>query len=174
MLDYRTLLFISSQSPYFELFRPTESRAPGEGTPGSDVDVAIYGWGLHPTLHVGTDRLVRSTMRSSSGSTTSRARRSGPASREATATTRSTSRTTGSSSTRSATRRSRPFDHLVHLAELTTLAGVAFVLVLIGTAVFTRVAGTAPASAARCCARSAPASTASCSSRSCSPPSSRS
>ena len=48
MLDYRNLLFISSQSPYFELFRPTELRAPGEGTPGSDVDVAIYGWGLHP------------------------------------------------------------------------------------------------------------------------------
>ena len=48
MLDYRNLLFISSQSPYFELFRASGSRAPGEGMPGSDVDVAIYGWGLHP------------------------------------------------------------------------------------------------------------------------------
>ena len=36
------------------------------------------------------------------------------------------------------------FDHLVHLAELTTLAGVTFVLVLIGTAVYTRAARERP------------------------------
>ena len=32
------------------------------------------------------------------------------------------------------------FDHLVHLAELTTLSGAVYVLVLLGTALFTRVA----------------------------------
>jgi signal transduction histidine kinase len=36
------------------------------------------------------------------------------------------------------------FDRLVHLAELTTLAGAAFVLVLVGTAVFTRVSRERP------------------------------
>ena len=36
------------------------------------------------------------------------------------------------------------FDRLVHLAELTTLAGAVFVLVLLGTAFFTRVARERP------------------------------
>ncbi len=36
------------------------------------------------------------------------------------------------------------FDHLVHLAEVSTLAGAAFVLVLLGTAVFTRVSRERP------------------------------
>ena len=105
MLDYRNLLFISSQSPYFELFRSSESRAPGEGMPGSDVDVTIYGWGLHADLQLGARSRGRSTRRSSSGSTTGTAPRSGPTSRAATSTTTSTSPTIASSSTRSATRR---------------------------------------------------------------------
>jgi signal transduction histidine kinase len=36
------------------------------------------------------------------------------------------------------------FDHFVHLAELTTLAGAGFVLVLVGTAVFTRISRQQP------------------------------
>ena len=32
--------------PYFEVFRPVEGAAPREGTTGSEVDVAIYGWSL--------------------------------------------------------------------------------------------------------------------------------
>ena len=65
------------------------------------------------------------------------------------------------------------FDRLVHLAELTTLAGAAYLLVLLGTAGFTRVARERRASVVRCSGRSAPASTASCSWRSCSRRSSR-
>ena len=36
------------------------------------------------------------------------------------------------------------FDHLVHLAELTTFGGAAFLLVLVGTALFTRIARERP------------------------------
>jgi hypothetical protein len=53
MLDYRNLPFVSSQNPYFELFLPADTRAPEEGAPGGDVDVAIYGWGLHPIYSSG-------------------------------------------------------------------------------------------------------------------------
>ena len=48
LFDYRTLPFITSQNPYFEVFRPAEGAGPREGTTGSDVDVAIYGWSLSP------------------------------------------------------------------------------------------------------------------------------
>ena len=48
LFDYRTLPFITSQNPYFEVFRPAEGGAPREGTTGSDVEVVIYGWALGP------------------------------------------------------------------------------------------------------------------------------
>jgi signal transduction histidine kinase len=46
MLDYNALRFISSQSPYFEFVRgmPSDENAPS----GSDVELAIYGWGHLP------------------------------------------------------------------------------------------------------------------------------
>ena len=122
MLDYRNLPFISSQSPYFELFRPTESRAPGEGVPGSDVDVAIYGWGLHPIYSSGrtawsiNDALFQRIYDAAR-------RRSGPR----------IARGDGVYQVYFSNDRffiyaiGYPaltlFDHLVHLAELTTLAG---------------------------------------------------
>ena len=46
VFDYRTLPFITSQNPYFEVFRPVEGTVPREGTTGSEVEVAIYGWSL--------------------------------------------------------------------------------------------------------------------------------
>ena len=46
MLDYSALSFISSQSPYYEFFRAP--RATREGTPGSDVELTVYGWGRLP------------------------------------------------------------------------------------------------------------------------------
>ena len=173
MFDYRTLPFITSQNPVLRGRSGRPEPQPREGTAGGDVEVAIYGWGLQPIYTSGRSP-GRSPTRCSRALYDSRepfwtdadARR-----RDATT---STSRTTASASTRSAIRRSTLFDHLVHLAELTTLGGAAFVLVLIGTAhVHARRARSARASAARCCARSAPASTASCSSRSCSRRSSR-
>jgi signal transduction histidine kinase len=47
MLDYSALSFISSQSPYYEFFRAP--RTTREGTAGSDVELAIFGWGRLPT-----------------------------------------------------------------------------------------------------------------------------
>ena len=44
--DYRTLPFITSESPYFELFRATDGLAGADMPAGGDVSVAIYGWGL--------------------------------------------------------------------------------------------------------------------------------
>jgi signal transduction histidine kinase len=43
MPDFENLPFISSRSPYVELFRPPES-VRGEGLSGGDVEFAAYGW----------------------------------------------------------------------------------------------------------------------------------
>ncbi len=47
MLDYNALPFISSQSPYFELFR-SDSALQQEAVPGRDVEFVVYGWGRLP------------------------------------------------------------------------------------------------------------------------------
>ncbi|OLC48580.1 MAG: hypothetical protein AUH43_09205 [Acidobacteria bacterium 13_1_40CM_65_14] len=53
MLDYRTLPFISSQSPYLESLRPNrEARA--EGVFGRDVEFVVYGWSRAPLFSSGT------------------------------------------------------------------------------------------------------------------------
>ena len=54
MLDYANLPFISSQSPYVELLRPTEALR-GEGVAGVDVEYAVYGWSGAP-LYASSDR----------------------------------------------------------------------------------------------------------------------
>ncbi len=139
LFDYRTLPFITSQNPYFEVFRPAEGGAPQEGTTGSDVDVAIYGWSLSPIYTSGrvawpiTEALF--------------ARIYDPERRPFWA-------EVGAEGRRYHVYFSNdrvfiyaigypaltPFDHFVHLAELTTLAGILYVIVLLGTAFFTRVA----------------------------------
>src|SRR5262249_56019094 len=53
MLDYRTLPFISPQSPYLESLRPNR-RAPPEGVSGRDVEFAVYGWSRAPIFESGT------------------------------------------------------------------------------------------------------------------------
>jgi signal transduction histidine kinase len=53
MLDYRTLPFISRQSPYLEslqLDRPTRA----EATSGRDVEFAMYGWSRAPIIESGS------------------------------------------------------------------------------------------------------------------------
>jgi signal transduction histidine kinase len=137
-LDFRTLPFVTSQSPYFELFRGA-LRTPSLG---NDFHVAIYGWGLQPLYTSGLsawpieslfERIYDSERRPFwetiplGGSTyrvyitNDRARIYAIGYRLLT-----------------------PFDHLVHLAEVTTLAGAAFGLVLLGTAVFTRLSRAQP------------------------------
>jgi signal transduction histidine kinase len=53
MLDYRTLPFISSQSPYLESLRPNR-QVPPEGVSGRDVEFNVYGWSRAPIFESGT------------------------------------------------------------------------------------------------------------------------
>src|SRR5206468_1201405 len=53
MLDYQTLPFISSQSPYLESLRPNP-QAPPEGVSGRDVEFVVYGWSRAPIFESGT------------------------------------------------------------------------------------------------------------------------
>ena len=172
--DYRTLPFITSQSPYFERVpaQPGRGRR-AKGAAAATSTSPIYGWGL--------SRSTPPAGRRGRSPTTLFERIYDPrepfwtrlAARRRHATT-STSPTIAAASTRSATRCSTLFDHLVHLAELTTLAGGGVrARADRHRALHARSRASARASAARCCARSAPASTASCFSRSCSRRSSR-
>jgi signal transduction histidine kinase len=47
MLDYANLPFIASKSPYVELLRPAEP-AREEGVSGGDIEFAVYGWSRMP------------------------------------------------------------------------------------------------------------------------------
>jgi signal transduction histidine kinase len=53
MLDYQTLHFMSSQSPYLESLRANQ-QAPPEGVSGRDVEFAVYGWSRAPIFASGT------------------------------------------------------------------------------------------------------------------------
>ena len=53
-LDYQTLPFISSANPYTELLRPLPLPRL-EGRTGQDVELVIYGWGLQPIFSSGRD-----------------------------------------------------------------------------------------------------------------------
>jgi signal transduction histidine kinase len=48
-VDYESLPFIGSRSPYAELFQGAPV-APMPGEPGNAVELVIYGWGLQPTF----------------------------------------------------------------------------------------------------------------------------
>ena len=174
MLDYRTLPFISSQSPYLESLRPERGRSRRKGVSGRDVEFVVYGWSRAPLYASGTSvwPLPDDAFR---------ARWSSRASRSGTTLTRGgdasacTSSTTAAASTRSAIRSITWFGHLMNLAELVMLTGVLYVAPARRRDAVQRadVASRRPA-AARCCARCARASTASCSSRSWPAPSCRS
>ena len=53
MLDYRTLPFIASRSPYLESLRP-DRQVPAEGVSGRDVEFVFYGWSRAPLFASGT------------------------------------------------------------------------------------------------------------------------
>ena len=53
-LDYQTLPFISSANPYTQLLRPP-ALPRLEGRTGQDVELVIYGWGLQPLFSSGRD-----------------------------------------------------------------------------------------------------------------------
>ena len=143
LFDYRTLPFITSQNPYFEVFRRDEERAPREGTTGSEVEVAIYGWGLAATYsspHAAwsiDDALFRRIYEPARQPFWTTVRTNEGRYRVYFSNDRGSIYAIGY-------RGLTPFDHLVHLAELTTLSGAFYVLVLLGTAMFTRVARERP------------------------------
>jgi signal transduction histidine kinase len=140
VFEYETLPFISSQNPYLEVFRGGPDF--DEGTPAGHVEVAIYGWGLAPLYTSGraawpiTDEIFQELYRSRDPFWVD-VRNGGSRHRVYFSNDRERIFAIG-----------YPvptlFDHFVHLAELTTFSGVAFVLVLLGTAVYTRMARARP------------------------------
>jgi signal transduction histidine kinase len=140
--DYRTLPFITSQSPYFEVFRLQDGGGRGAVTTANDVEAVIYGWGLAPIYTSGrsawpiSDELFARIY----------------ASREPFWTLVEQPRRRDYvyfSNDRVAIyavgyRTPTLFDDFVHLAELTTLAGAVFVVVMLAGAVFTRLARERP------------------------------
>ncbi len=141
VFDYRTLPFITSQNPYFEVFRPVE--AASEGTTGSEVEVAIYGWSLaavynspHAAWSI-DDQLFARIYDPARGPFWTTVRTNDGRYRVFFSNDRVFIYAIGY-------RTLTLFDHLVHLAELTTLSGVLYVVVLIATAIFTRLARAHP------------------------------
>jgi signal transduction histidine kinase len=141
--DYRTLPFITSQSPYFELFRPQRAGGLREAAPGNDLHVAIYGWGLQPLYTSGVSAWSISESLFQRIYTTGRLPfwETIPLGDE-------TYRVFFTNDRARIYAIGYPqltlFDHLVHLAEVSTLAGAGFVLVLLGTAIFTRLSRERP------------------------------
>ncbi len=143
LFDYRTLPFISPQNPYFEVFRAIDGEVPREGTTGSEVEVAIYGWALgaiYSSPHAAwpiDDPLFRRIYDSGRRPFWTTVRTNDKSYRAYFSNDRVFIYAIGY-------RALTLFDHLVHLAELTTLSGMLYVLVLVGTAVFSRIARTRP------------------------------
>jgi signal transduction histidine kinase len=140
VLEYETLPFISSQNPYLEVFRAGPELE--EGTPAGSVEVTIYGWGLAPVYTSGrsawpiTDELFQQLYQSRDPFW-AETQNGGGRHRVYFSNDRERIFAIGYPV-------STLFDHFVHLAELATFSGVTFVLVLVGTAVFTRMARARP------------------------------
>ena len=141
--DFRTLPFITSQSPYFELFRPNRAGMARELAPGNDLHVAIYGWGLQPLYTSGlsawpiTDPLFQRIYQAGRVPFWETIPLGNDRYRVYFTNDRARIYAIG-----------YPlltlFDHLVHLAELSTLAATGFLAVLLGSAVFSRLSRQRP------------------------------
>jgi signal transduction histidine kinase len=141
VFDYRTLPFITSQSAYLDVFSPGAG-ASLEGPPTGDVEFAVYGWGLTTVYSSVPDAWPLDEQ------TFTRVYRS----REPFWTVLEK----GGSKYNVYFANNRQgiyalgyplagtFDHLVRLAELTTLAAAGYALALIGNALSTRLAHAHP------------------------------
>ncbi len=135
VLDYRTLPFIRSQSAYVEVFRPSGS-VTIEGAPADEVEFTLYGWGLTAIYTSGgsawplDDTTFRRVYQSREPFWTV-LRKENTFYNVYFANDRLFIYALGYA---------RPglFDHLVRLAELTTLAAAVYVVILIGTGLFSR------------------------------------
>jgi len=127
MLDYSALPFLSSQSPYFEFIRASQTES-SEGIVGGDVELTIYGWGRSPLYTSGNrawqmdDALFTRVYQSRDPFWTALTQ-NGRRSRIFVSNDREGIYVIG-----------YPlptlFNHLIHLAEITTLAAVAFLLLI--------------------------------------------
>jgi signal transduction histidine kinase len=140
VFDYRTLPFIRSQSAYYDAFSSSSSSNPLDGPPAGDVEFTVYGWGLTAIYSSGPDAwpldddTFRSVYRSPSREPFWTVLYKGDQPYQVyLANDRQFIYALGYAIP-------GVFDHLVRLAELTTLAAAAYVLILLGYAVFTRIA----------------------------------
>jgi signal transduction histidine kinase len=141
--DYRTLPFITSQSPYFELFRPSRPGTLRQAAPGNDLHVAIYGWGLEPLYTSGLSAWSINESLFQRIYTTGRI-----PFWETIPLDDDTYRVYFTNDRARIYAIGYPlltlFDHLVHIAEQTTMVAAGFVMVLLGTALFTRLSRERP------------------------------
>jgi signal transduction histidine kinase len=141
LFEYETLPFMTSQNPYFEGVRASDTSVK-EGTAGGNVEVAIYGWGLQPVYTSGrsawpiTDELF-ARIYASREPFWAEVEAGGSLHQVYFSNDRERIFAIGYPSL-------TVFDHFVHLAELTTFGGAVFGLVLIGTGLFTRIARQRP------------------------------
>jgi signal transduction histidine kinase len=144
MLDYHTLPFLSSESPYLESLRPNPG-IPAEGASGRDVEFAVYGWSGTPIYASGTSvwRLPAAVFQRTTESRTpfwaTLAREDESRFRVYFMNDRGGIYALG-----------YPvitwFGHLVNLAELVTLTAVLYVALLAGATLFNTVVAPTPAS----------------------------
>jgi signal transduction histidine kinase len=142
VFDFRTLPFVSAQSAYFEVLSPSASPNRLEAPPTGEVEFTVYGWGrtvifsgardAWPLDDDTFDRIYKSRQPFWT------ALRKGDTRYEV----------YFANDRYYIVALGYPvpgvFDHLVRLAELTTLAAVGYVLVLVGLALFTRAARAEP------------------------------
>ena len=144
VFDFRTLPFITSQTAYFDIFSPDGSPARFEGSPAGEIDFTVYGWGLTvlysssqdawPLNAATFERIYRSETREPFWTVLSK--------RNGTYNVYFTNDRQGIYAVGYLI--PTVFDHLVRLSELTTLAAATYALILLGTAVFTRIARASP------------------------------
>jgi len=137
MLDYRSLPFLSQPGPYMELFGSSQTQ-PDEATRGGDVELVIYGWGQLPIYTSRSSAwlldgpLFERIYRSRAPFWTT-LRKDGRWYHVYISNDRYGIYALGYPASSVA-------DHFERLAELTTLPGVMYVLLLLGSAAFGRLA----------------------------------
>jgi signal transduction histidine kinase len=139
VFDFRALPFITSQNPYFAVFRAGGSP---EGTVAADIETAIYGWALGPIYASGrsawaiSEDLFARIYHARDSFWTALEKQG------------ATWRVYVSNNREGIYAIGYPvpslFDGFVRIAELTTFAGALYVVLLFGTAAFTRIARARP------------------------------
>jgi signal transduction histidine kinase len=138
MLDYRALPFLTSQGPYQQVLRPSPGSS-DEASRAGDVELVIYGWGLSPIYTSGPGAwpidaaLFRRLYDPARRPFWTDLRKGGVLYHVHFSNDRGGIYAIGYPALTAV-------DHLERLAELVTLAGLAYVVVLLGAALFGRLA----------------------------------